>query len=136
VPPEVTVGEEELRVGAWDEDGDEVPVLPVVPVLSEPEVSAELPDNEPPPDAELDPDDEDVDVDVAVPPDALAPGRSWATAIPMATVAPVAATTAPRVRVRRRLLARSLSAGVFGWPWTDIRWRSLVGGSPTPPRSN
>ena len=52
--------------------------------------------------------------DVVAVPDALAPGRSWATRTPMPTVAPVAATTTPRVRVRSLDLALSLASGALG----------------------
>ena len=89
-----------------------MPVLPVVPVVPE---SPEL---------ELVPEELlllvtavelDEEVEAAVPRPAPAPGWSWATTIPRATVAPPAATIAPRVRKRTRDLALSLSAGLFGW---------------------
>jgi hypothetical protein len=105
VPPDVTVGDEELVVGVEvdDEEADEVPLLPaVVVVVPEPDAS----------------DDALPLLDVEAPalaPAALAPGRSWETTMPMATVAPVAATIAPRVRTRSRALALSRSAGVLGW---------------------
>jgi hypothetical protein len=101
VPPDVTVGLEEVAVGGEVE----VPVFPVVPVVPA------SPDSEVPADEELPPDvDDDV---VVVVPLALAPGCSCATTIPMATVAPAAVTMAPRVRKRSRDLARSLAAGVL-----------------------
>jgi hypothetical protein len=102
VPPDVTVGLEEVAVGAEVE----VPVFPVVPVVPE------SPESEVPADEELPPDVED-GVLVVVVRVAPAPGRSWATTMPMATVAPVAVTMAPRVRKRSRDLARSLAAGVL-----------------------
>ncbi|HWD54326.1 MAG TPA: hypothetical protein VG346_04350 [Acidimicrobiales bacterium] len=43
-----------------------------------------------------------------------APGWSWATTMPMATVAPAAAKTVARVALRRRLWAFSLAAGERG----------------------
>jgi hypothetical protein len=57
-------------------------------------------------------DDEDVGSAEAL---ALAPGRSWATTAPMITVVPVLARIAPRVSVRSRARALSLSVGVVGW---------------------
>ena len=59
---------------------------------------------------------------------ALAPGWSRDTTTPMATVAPVAATTVPRVRVRNQARARSRSAGVCdrsgaGMPVMSFCWR-------------
>jgi hypothetical protein len=111
------VGDDELVVGAEvdDEDGDEVPESPVVVVL-EPDVS-----------------------DDALPllvveaaglvAAALVPGWSWETTMPMATVAPVAATITPRVTTRSRALALSLSAGVLGWAGADMGAGSLVGGT-------
>jgi hypothetical protein len=120
---------EELAVG--DEEEDEVPVFPVVPE------SAVVPDETLPLfDVEADPDDEELAPDVAVVPAARAPGRSCATTIPMATVAPVAARTAPRVTVRSRDLALSLSAGVLGWPGADMWLKSFVGNAPIPTCSN
>jgi hypothetical protein len=108
------VADEELLVGAVvvvvvdvvdeTDDEDAVPVSPVDPVVSE---SAE-------PDVEL------VEVRAAPP-----PGRSWATTAPMTTVAPVAATIAPRVRVRSRDWALSRSVGVLGWGDS-----AMVGGIP------
>jgi hypothetical protein len=99
-PPDVTAGVDWLTEGA----DDELPVLPVLPLL---------PDDEEPPPAMLvlvepDPDDPDRAL-----PDAF-PVWSWDTTIPMATVAPVAASTAPRVRVRSRARALSLLSGVCG----------------------
>jgi hypothetical protein len=93
VAPDVTVGDEELAVGD-DDEADEEPVLPVVPVVPESDVA---PDEVLPVSAvEDDPSDVEV-VLVVVACAALTPGRSCATARPMATVAPVAATMAPRV---------------------------------------
>jgi hypothetical protein len=101
------VADEELRVGA---DVvvvvvvEPVPVLPVEPVVPSSEESDVVVDEELPASVVA------ADFDVA-----LASGRSWATTTPMATVAPVAATIAPRVSVRSRDCALSLSAGVLGW---------------------
>jgi hypothetical protein len=95
------------------------PVFPVVPVVPELEVAEEVPEDELP---LLDVDDE-----------TLAPGRSWATTIPRAAVAPAAATIAPRVRVRRRDFALSLSAGVLGWTGADMWLLAFLGrGRPYP----
>ena len=96
VAPDVTVADEELRVGGptsswWMRS------VPGVPRRS----------------SAADFDDEDVDVAEVF--TALASGRSWATTTPMATVAPAAATIAPRVSVRSRDCTLSLSAGVLGW---------------------
>jgi hypothetical protein len=103
------VGVEELDVGA------ELPELPVLPVLPELPVLPVL--REAPSDAEL---------PVLVPLPAfdpevfaplcrlLAPGWSWATTIPMATVAPVARRAAARVRIRTRAWPRSRLSGAFG----------------------
>lgn len=120
------MGDEELAVGA--EEDDEVPLFPVVPesdFVSDPLL-----------DVDADPDDEEVAWDVAVPAAAPAPGRSWATTIPMATVAPVVAATTPRVRVRSRDLALSLCAGVLGWPGADMWLESSVGDAPIATCSN
>jgi hypothetical protein len=104
------VGDEELVVGVEvdGEDADEVPEVPaVVVVVPEPDSSDDaLPL---------------LDVEAAVlVPTALAPGWSWETTMPMATVAPVAATIAPRVTTRSRALALSLSAGLLGWAGADM----------------
>ena len=102
------MGDWELDVGVEAEDEvPEFPVFSVFPVVPELELSEVLPDEELP---LLDVDEVDPDPAVV---GALAPGRSWATTTPRATVAPAAATTAPRVRVRRRAFALSLSAGVL-----------------------
>jgi hypothetical protein len=103
------VGDEELVVGVEvdDEDADEVPEVLAVVVVLEPDV----------------PDDALPLLDVeaaALVPAALAPGWSWETTMPMATVAPVAATIAPRVTTRSRALALSLAAGVLGWAGSDM----------------
>ena len=105
-PPEVTAGVDWLTEGA----DDELPVLPVLPLVP---VLPVVPDDEEPPPAMLvlvepDPDDPDRPL-----PDAF-PAWSWDTTIPMATVAPVAARTAPRVMVRSRARALSLLSGVCG----------------------
>jgi hypothetical protein len=111
------VADEELRVGA---DVvvvvvvEPVPVLPVEPVVPSSEESDVVVDEELPASV-VAADFDDEDVDVAEVFTALASGRSWATTTPMATVAPVAATIAPRVSVRSRDCALSLSAGVLGW---------------------
>jgi hypothetical protein len=105
------VGDEEVVVGVEvdDEEADEVPEVPavVVVVVPEPDVSDDaLPL---------------LDVEAAaLVPTALAPGWSWDTTMPIATVAPVAATIAPRVTTRSRALALSLSAGVLGWAGADM----------------
>jgi hypothetical protein len=110
------VGDEELDVGAWEEvdedEEDEVPVFPVVPVF--PERLDVLSESELPSSEVVVVVDDPGEVGAVVLPTALAPGRSCATTTPMATVAPVAAMTAPRVRIRRRNLALSLSTAVFG----------------------
>ncbi len=111
------MGDCELAVGV-DADDDEDPVLPEL------EVSEVLPDEELPL--------LDVEPDPVVVGAALAPGRSWATTTPRAAVAPAAATTAPRVRVRRRDFARSLSAGVLDWTEADMWLRFLDRGRPYP----
>ena len=111
VPPDVTVGDEELDVGAWEEveEDEEVPVFPVFPVVPVFPEASDVPFEVPLPSSEVallssvvvtvvDP---DVEVGVELPAE-LAPGRSCATTNPTATVAPVAAMIAPRVRTRRR----------------------------------
>ena len=120
------MGDEELVVGVEvdDEEVDEVPLLPaVVVVVPEPDVSDDaLPL---------------LDVEAAaLVPTALAPGWSWETTMPMATVAPVAATIAPRVAARSRALALSLSAGVLGWAGADMGAGSFVGKHPHPTMRN
>jgi hypothetical protein len=105
-PPEVTLGVDVLAVGA-----EEVPLVPVFPVFPVVPVSPVDPvDVEP-----VVPDEEDV---VALPEFAdewPAPECSPATTTPMNAVAPVAAMTLARVRVRSRDWARSLRSGVLGW---------------------
>ncbi len=114
------MGDWELCVGVRDD----VPEFPVFPELEVSEV---------PPDEELPLlDVDEVDPDPAVVGAELAPGRSWATTTPRATVAPAAATTAPRVRVRKRVFALSLSAGVFVSTRPDM-WLTFLGrGRPYP----
>ncbi len=120
------MGDEELVVGVEvdDEDADEVPEVPaVVVVVPEPDAS----------------DDALPLLDVVVAalvPSAAAPGWSWETTMPMATVAPVAATIAPRVTTRSRALALSLSAGVLGWAGADMFAGSFVGQRPHPTMRN
>jgi len=109
--PDVTVADEELPVGVVDV-APVLPVLPVVPVVPELEEFDVVPDEELP--VLVEPVD-DEDVACAEVPAAWAPEWSWATTTPRATVAPVAATIAPRVRNRSREWALSLSAGVLGW---------------------
>jgi len=99
----VTVGVDELAEGAVDT----LPVLPVLPVVPV------LPNEEEPPPATLVPVEPAPDEPERALPEAF-PAWSWDTAIPMATVAPVAARTAPRVRVRSRARALSLLSGVCG----------------------
>jgi hypothetical protein len=104
------VGDEELVVGVEvvDEDADEVPEVPAVVVFV---LEADVSDDALPL----------LDVEAAaLVPAAPAPGWSWETTMPMATVAPVAATIAPRVTTRSRALALSLSAGVLGWAGVDM----------------
>lgn len=137
----MTAGEEELDVGACEE----VPVFPVLPVLPVFPVLPVDPDTDVPPFAV----EEDVDPEVAAPLAPVvavvllapvAPGRSWVTTTPIATVAPVAAMTAPRVRNRSRTLARSLSPGVLSCSGDDMRLHFLGWSSAptptTPPRAN
>jgi hypothetical protein len=88
VPPEVTDGLDLLMVGA-----EEFPL----------DVPVRLVDDE-------DPATEPVDPFVVL----ELPGCSLATTTPMATVAPVAASTAPKVRERNRDAVLSRSRGAFG----------------------
>jgi hypothetical protein len=122
VAPDVTLGDDDVEVGPEDdadddeedEEDEDVPVLPVVPVVPASEEPDRAPDDEDPPVVVA----VDGPVDAADVPDArvaVAPGWSCATTMPMATVAPVAATITERVRTRRRAWALSLSAGVRGW---------------------
>jgi phosphotriesterase-related protein len=104
------VGDDELLVGA--EVDDEEPA--VVVVVLEPDVSDDAL-----PLLEVEP--------AVLVPTALAPGWSWETTMPMATVAPVAATITPRVTPRSRALALSLWAGVLGWAGADMGAGSFVG---------
>ena len=141
VPPDVTVGEEELDVGAWEEveEDEEVPVFPVVPVFPE---ALDVPFEVPLPSSEVAlpssevvaVEDPAVEADVVLPTE-LPPGRSCDTTIPTAAVAPVAAMIAPLVRTRSRDLALSLSAGVFGWVGGDMSlpFLGLVGPDATYP---
>jgi hypothetical protein len=103
----VTVGVEELVVGA-DDELPVLPVLPVEPVVLDEERALEV---------GVPPEPEEVDPDPAPSRDELlAPGWTWATTIPIAAVAPVAARMAPRVRRRSRDRAFSLFSGVFACP--------------------
>jgi hypothetical protein len=111
------VGDFELAIGLV-----EAPVFPVVPE-SEPLVML------------LDLEGDDPPSDVAVV-RAAPPGRSWATTTPMAAVAPVAATIAPRVSAPSRDFALSLSAGVLGRTTTDMWWGFLGRDAPIPTCSN
>ena len=108
-PPEVTVGDAELTVGvdatpavpedevpAADEDATDEPPLTTAGEVAEPELEGA------------------VAVVPALVPVLVDPAWAWDTATPMATVAPVAARTAPRVRVRSRARALSLLSGVGG----------------------
>jgi hypothetical protein len=95
VPPEVTDGLALLMVGA-EEFPEDVPV---------PLVDDEDPATEP------------VDPFVVL----VLPGCSFATTMPMATVAPVAARTAPQVSERNRDVVLSRSRGVFG-KWLADMW--------------
>jgi hypothetical protein len=137
VPPDVTVGFVVVVVGAEE---DAVPVFPELDVEREEEVEPEdvEPDvEEVEPDVEdVEPDIGDVEPDVEDAPAAWAPGRSWATTIPMTTVAPVAATTAPCVKVRSRDCALALAAGELCWSGADMWRESSVGDAPIPTWSN
>ena len=104
VAPEVTAGDVVVVVG--DEDDVDVPVV----------AESEDPDVVLP--VVLDPVEEVVESTEARV--AEAPGRSWATRIPMAAVAPVAPMIAPRVRNRNRAFAFSLSVGVLGRSGADM----------------
>jgi hypothetical protein len=88
VPPEVTAGVELLELGAVENP----PVFPVEPVLAE---------VEPSPVFEVDPSPVLVVAECepfeALVPAPEAPGWSWATTMPIPTVAPAAARTAARV---------------------------------------
>ena len=66
----------------------------------------------------------------------VAPGRSCATTIPMATVAPVAAMTAPRVRTAAGLWPCLVSAGVLGLLGGDMRLLFLGWWAPRRPLSH
>jgi hypothetical protein len=102
------VGVDELLVGAV------LPELPVVPVVPE----LPLDEDEDPPVVVPVP---AVDPDPVVPLCTLpAPGCSWATRIPIATVAPVTARTTPRVSCRRRAWAMSRLPGVLVWMRRDM----------------
>jgi len=110
-PPDVTVGDAALAVGV-----DEVPVV----LADEVPAADEDATDEPPlttvgvavePDPEL---DGAVETAPVLFPVLLDPAWSWDTTTPMATVAPVAARTAPRVRLRSRVRAVSLLWGVGG----------------------
>ena len=54
----------------------------------------------------------------ALVPTALAPGWSWETTMPMATVAPVAATITPRVTTRSRDYGSVPLGGCAGLGWS------------------
>ena len=114
-----------MVVGVEDDDDDDEVDVRVARDSEEPDV---VPDVELPVDPDTDPFDEVVESPVAR--FAVPPGRSWATRIPMATVAPVAVTIAPRVRNRSRAFALSLSRGVLGWTGPDMRKSSLLEGKP------
>ena len=120
-----------------DVDDSEEPVLPVAPVSP-----AELLEPVPPVVVVVDPElpegvvgvapEDLVEVDPAVEREAEppAPGCSRATATPITTVAPVAASRAPWVRVRSRYRARCrllASCGVLRSSRGDIRWLPLWG---------
>jgi hypothetical protein len=91
--------------------GDELPVLPVVPVLPDDELlDVDLLDVDVPPE----PDDVAAAPEVPERADVLpAPGWACATAIPIAAAAPVAEMTAPRVRWRSWDCVLALFSGVF-----------------------
>jgi hypothetical protein len=117
------VGVEELVVGVEDDEDPVVPESDVVPdevlVVDEESDEEDFVEDE----VAVDPDDDEgLESDVAAAPAACVPGRSWATTTPITTVAPAAATTAPRVSVRNRDLARSRSAGELCWKASDIWW--------------
>ena len=136
MPPEVTLGLEELADGAV-----ELPVVPVVPVVP---VLPVLAVEEPLPTEPLSPEDEDEEPLPVVPaldvPDeraargVAAPGWSRATTTPTNTVAPLAAMMAALVTARTRALAFSLFSGVLGcWPVAVTRNGHLLpSGRPYP----
>jgi hypothetical protein len=131
--PDVTVADEELPVGVVVDVAPVLPVfpvLPVVPVVPESEEFEVVPDEELPVlVVRVEFDDEEV-ASAAVPA-AWAPEWSWATTTPRATVAPVAATMAPRVRNRSREWALSLSAGVLGWAGSGMWGNPRSGTAPS-----
>ena len=129
----MTVGDDWLTEGA----DDEVPVLPVVPVVPVVPVLPVLPVDElpevadDPPLVVAAPEPDDVPL-VALLPEVADPGWSRDTTTPMTTVAPAAATTTPRVRLRSRDRAFSLFSGVLGWSMDDMRSDvPLPGGTPS-----
>jgi hypothetical protein len=117
VPPDVTVGREEVEVGAGE------PAVVVV-VVSDVEPEPELPV------FELSP--WDVELEVPDPFGGLVePGCSSATTTPMSAVSPVAAMTAPRVRRRTLDCAFSRVSGVLGSLGSAMGRGPLLSGRPT-----
>jgi hypothetical protein len=114
------VADEELLVGAVvvvvvdvvDEmdDEDAVPVSPVDPVVPADELWVFV----------VPADDGEEEVESVEDRTAPPPGRSCATTTPMTTVAPVAATIAPRVSMRNRDWALSRSVAGLGWAESDM----------------
>jgi len=103
-PPEVTAGVVVVVVG------DELPVLPVVPVLPDDELL----------DVAMPPEPDEMTAVRAVPACTAvlpAPGWAWATANPIAAAPPVAEMTAPRVRWRSLRCVLSLFWGVLSDMW-------------------
>jgi hypothetical protein len=125
VPPDVTVGREEVEVGA-----DEPAVVGVV--VSEVEPEPELPVLELP-EFEV-PVLEVLDVEPAVPDSLgglLEPGCSSATTTPMSAVSPAAARTAPRVSRRTLACAFARVSGVLASLGSAMWSRPLLSERPT-----
>jgi hypothetical protein len=121
VPPDVTVGLEEVEVGA-----DE-PFEPAVVVVVVSAVEPELPVLELPV-LEL------LDVELGVPDSLgglLEPGCSSATTTPMSAVSPAAARTAPRVRRRTLDCACARVSGVLGSLGSAMGSQPLLSERPT-----
>jgi hypothetical protein len=120
VPPEVTTGRDDVLEGV-DEPPSEDP-SPFEEEEEEEEEGEEVEElsTEPVPDVPPLPVTAEPPLLVAVVP---VPGCSCARTIPMATVAPAAATTAPRVRPRRRAFAFSGLRGGSDWSGADISTR-------------
>jgi hypothetical protein len=128
VPPDVTVGLEEVEVGADEPFEPAVVVVVVSAVEPEPELPVlELPVPELPV-LEL------VDVELGVPDSLgglLEPGCSSATTTPMSAVSPAAARTAPRVRRRTLDCACARVSGVLGSLGSAMGSQPLLSERPT-----